>query len=118
MHIFIVPVCLTSQITQELKEQAQHCLYQRFQQTAAALTQVSSLLECSEKDQNCKLQFPQPDYWPRHSPDFRTVFEIMIEPFSSYEIRKREVQTNKNWKFPVPKLDLERRHSNEQVHFM
>merc|ERR1719350_1876658 len=40
MHIFIVPVCLTSQITQELKEQAQHCLYQRFQQTAAALTQV------------------------------------------------------------------------------
>ena len=45
---------------------------------------ASSLLyyavECSEKDQNCKLQFPQPDYWPRHSPDFRTVFGIMIGP--------------------------------------
>ena len=24
-------------------------------------------LQRSEKDQNCKLQFPQPDYWPRHS---------------------------------------------------
>ena len=27
-------------VLQELKEQAQHCLYQRFQNTAAALTQV------------------------------------------------------------------------------
>ena len=45
-------------------------------------------VEWSEKDQNCKLRFPQPDYWPHHSPDFRTVFGIMIGPFSLYEIGK------------------------------
>ena len=27
------------------------------------------IVERSEKDQNCKLQFPQADYLPRHSPD-------------------------------------------------
>ena len=66
----------------------------------------ASPLECSEKDQNCKLQFPQPDYWPRHSPDFRTVFGIMIRPFSICEIGKTwgtnkqiNKQTNKNWNF-------------------
>jgi len=60
-------------------------------------------LECSEKDQNCKLQFPQPDHRPRHSPDFRTVSGIMIGPFSSCEIGKTwgtnkqaNKQTNKN----------------------
>ena len=37
---------------------------------------------------DCKLQFPQPDYWPHHSPDFRIVFGIMIRPFSSCEIGK------------------------------
>ena len=81
-------------------------------------------LERSEKDQNCKLQFPQPDYWPLHSPDFRTVFGIMTEPFSSCEIGKtwgtnKQVnkQTNKNWNFQFPQPDLERRHSNEQVLF-
>ena len=64
------------------------------------------IIECSEKDQNCKLQFPQPDYWPRHSPDFRTVFGIMIRPFSICEIGKTwgtnkqiNKQTNKNWNF-------------------
>ena len=31
-----------------------------------------------KKDQNCKLQFPQPDYWPRHSPDFRTDWAIFL----------------------------------------
>ena len=46
------------------------------------------LLERCEKDQNCKLQFPQPDYWPPHSPDFRTVFGTMIGPFSFCEIGK------------------------------
>ena len=46
------------------------------------------ILERCEKDQNCKLQFPQPDYQPCHSPEFRTVFGIMIGPFSSYEIGK------------------------------
>ena len=45
-------------------------------------------LERSEKDQNCKLQFPQPDYRLRHIPDFRTLFGIMIGPFSSSEIGK------------------------------
>ena len=41
----------------------------------------------TEKDQNCKLQFPQADYFLRNSPDFRTVFGIMIGPFSFCEIR-------------------------------
>ena len=61
------------------------------------------LLERSEKDQNCKLQFPQPDYWPRHSPDFRTVFEIIIGPIFFCKIgktwgtnKKVNKQTNKN----------------------
>ena len=42
----------------------------------------------SEKDQTCKLQFPQADYVPRNSLDFRTVFGIMIGPFFSCEIGK------------------------------
>ena len=46
------------------------------------------ILERSEKVQNCKLQFPQADYIPRNSPNFRTVFGIMIGPFSSCEIGK------------------------------
>ena len=46
------------------------------------------LIVLIEKDQNCKLQFPQPDYWRRRSPDFRTVFGIMIGPFSFCEIGK------------------------------
>ena len=33
-------ISITKMVLQELKEQAQHCLYQRFQNTAAALTQV------------------------------------------------------------------------------
>ena len=79
-------------------------------------------LERCEKDQNCKLQFPQPDYWPRHSPDFRTVFGIMIGPFSSCKIGKtwgtnKQVnkQTNKeiaianstaSFFLPVSNIDL------------
>ena len=35
--------------------------------------------EQSEKEQNCNVKFPQADYLPRHSSDFRTVFEIMID---------------------------------------
>ena len=31
-------------------------------------------VEWSEKDQNCELQFQQPDYWPRHSPE-KTTFQ-------------------------------------------
>jgi hypothetical protein len=38
-------------LAQELREQAQHCLYQRFQQTAAALTQVYQ--------GQVKIRFPQ-----------------------------------------------------------
>ena len=45
-------------------------------------------IEQSEKDQNRKLQFLQPDYRPRQSPNFKTVFGIMIGPFSSCEIGK------------------------------
>ena len=41
-----------------------------------------------QTNKNWKFQFPQPDYRPRHSPDFRTVFGIMIGPFSSCEIGK------------------------------
>ena len=33
-------ISIPKMVLQELKEQAQHCLYQRFQNTAAALTQV------------------------------------------------------------------------------
>ena len=54
------------------------------------------------KRSNCKLQFPQLDYWPRHSPDFRAVFGIMIGPLSFCEIGKTwgtNKQANKNWKF-------------------
>ena len=76
------------------------------------------LTERSEKDQNCKLQFPQPDYEPRHSPNFRTVFGIMIGPFSFCEIGKtwgtnKQVnkQTNKNWNFQFPQPDYWPRHS-------
>jgi len=53
-------------------------------------SQFPCSLECSEKDQNCKLQFPQPDYWPRHSPDFRTVFGIMSEQVSDFRFGHRK----------------------------
>ena len=46
------------------------------------------LIECSEKYKSFKLKIPQPDSERRHSPDFRTVFGIMIGPFSSCEIGK------------------------------
>ena len=45
-------------------------------------------VECSEKHKSFKLKIPQPDSKRRHSPDFRTVFGIMIGPFSSCEIGK------------------------------
>ena len=77
-----------------------------------------------QTNKNWKFQFPQPDYWPRHSPDFRTVFGIIIGPFSFCEIGKtrgtnKQVnkQTNQNWKFQFPQPDLEPRHSNEKVLF-
>ena len=60
-------------------------------------------LERSEKTKSFNLKIPQPDSERRHSPDFRTVFEIMIRPFSSCEIgktggtnKKVNKQTNKN----------------------
>ena len=46
------------------------------------------LVECSEKYKSFKLKIPQPDSERRHSPDFRTVFGIMIGPFSFCEIGK------------------------------
>ena len=46
------------------------------------------VLECCEKYKSFKLKIPQPDSERRHSPDFRTVFGIMIGPFSSCEIGK------------------------------
>ena len=76
------------------------------------------VLECSEKYKSFKLKIPQPDSERRHSPDFRTVFGIMIGPFSSCEIGKtwgtnKQVnkQTNKNWKFQFPQPDYRPRHS-------
>ena len=75
-------------------------------------------LECCEKYKSFKLKIPQPDSERRHSPDFRTVFGIMIGPFSSCEIGKtwgtnKQVnkQTNKNWKFQFPQPDYRPRHS-------
>ena len=60
-------------------------------------------VECCEKYKSFKLKIPQPDSERRHSPDFRTVFGIMIGPFSSCEIGKtcgtnkqENKQTNKN----------------------
>ena len=44
------------------------------------------IVERSEKDQNWKLQFPQADYLQGRSPDFKTVFGIMIGPFSACKI--------------------------------
>ena len=54
------------------------------------ITQVcmDTYIECSEKYKSFKLKIPQPDSKRRHSPDFRTVFGIMIGPFSSCEIGK------------------------------
>ena len=78
------------------------------------------ILECSEKYKSFKLKIPQPDSERRHSPDFRTVFGIMIGPFSSCEIGKtwgtnKQVnkQTNKNWKFQFPQPDYQPRHSSD-----
>ena len=45
-------------------------------------------IECCEKYKSFKLKIPQPDSERRHSLDFRTVFEIMIGPFSFCEIGK------------------------------
>jgi len=80
--------------------------------------QHTSVLECCEKYKSFKLKIPQPDLERRHSPDFRTVFGIMIGPFSSCEIGKtwgtnKQVnkQTNKNWKFQFPQPDYRPRHS-------
>ena len=76
------------------------------------------IIECSEKYKSFKLKIPQPDSKRRHSPDFRTVFGIMIGPFSSCKIGKtwgtnKQVnkQTNKNWKFQFPQPDYRPRHS-------
>ena len=49
------------------------------------------IVERSEKDQNWKLQFPQADHLQGHSPDFKTVFGIMIGPFPLAKLAKREV---------------------------
>ena len=52
-------------------------------------------IECSEKHKSFKLKIPQPNSERCHSPDFRTVFVIMIGPFSFFELAKHEIQTNK-----------------------
>ena len=64
------------------------------------------------------MKIPQPDSERRHSPDFRTVFGIMIGPFSFCEIgktwgtnKKVNKQTNKNWNFQFPQPDYQPRHS-------
>ena len=73
---------------------------------AVTRSQSRCLLECCEKYKSFKSKIPQPDSERRHSPDFRTVFGIMIGSFSSCEIGKtwgtnKQVnkQTNKNWLF-------------------
>ena len=48
--------------------------------------QFVCILECSEKYESLKLKIPQPDSERRHSPDFRTLFGIMIGPFYFCEI--------------------------------
>ena len=80
--------------------------------------EVQCTVECCEKYKSFKLKIPQPDSERRHSPDFRTVFGIMIGPFSFCEIGKtwgtnKQVnkQTNKNWKFQFPQPDYRPRHS-------
>ena len=47
-------------------------------------------IECSEKTKsfNLTIQNKQKDSEQRHGPDFKTVFEIMIGPFSFCEIGK------------------------------
>ena len=46
------------------------------------------IIECSEKYKSFKLKIPQPDSEQRYSPDFRTLFGIMIGPFSFCKIGK------------------------------
>ena len=50
--------------------------------------QSTCVEECSKKDKSFKFKIPQPDSDQRHSPDFRTVFGIMIGPFSFCKIGK------------------------------
>ena len=65
---------------------------------------------CRVKKTNCKLQFPQPYYFPRHSPDFRTVLESWLDhfPLATYQnvrCKQRSKQTNKQTKtdnFNIP----------------
>ena len=70
------------------------------------------------KTKSFNLKIPQSDSEGRHSTDFRTVFEIMIGPFSFCEIgktwgtnKKVNKQTNKNWNFQFPQPDYQPRHS-------
>ena len=53
-----------------------------------SLPRTALVIECCEKYKSFKLKIPQPDSERHHSPDFRTVFGIMIGPFSSCEIGK------------------------------
>ena len=46
------------------------------------------ILECSEQTKSFNLKIPHPDSERRHSPDFKTVFGIMIGPFSPCKIGK------------------------------
>ena len=85
---------------------------------------LQCMIERCEKDQNCKLQFQQQDYWPCHSLDFRTVFEIMIIPFSSCKIGKmwdtnKEVNkpTNKKGQFQFPQPDYRPRPDSSRTVF-
>ena len=51
----------------------------------AVYSAVLPPLECNEKTKSFYLKIPQPDSERRHSLDFRTVFGIMIGPFSFCE---------------------------------
>ena len=63
----------------------------------------------SEKPLSWKSKNGQADYLPRHSPDVRTVFEILIRPFVSCEICLTRF-TEKGINFTIPR----RRHFTEK----
>ena len=113
-------VALSSIVCQSVSQSVRHRCHPTKSPLFPIYTGIQALcwLECCEKYKSFKLKIPQPDSERRHSPDFRTVFGIMIGPFSSCEIGKtwgtnKQVnkQTNKNWKFQFPQPDYRPRHS-------
>ena len=45
-----------------------------------------------KRDQDWKLKFPQPDYWPCHSPKFRTILVSWLDHFPFAKLAKREAR--------------------------